>query len=124
MKAGTLEKIVEYLTNDDGELDTTHMYILFSTYRTFTNTRTLIDTLFTRYRAVLPASLDMTEDVRQKTLKYDKIYFLFLNKIFFYNRFFSLLILSVRFKSSMSIINIYLYHPFVYLTIRLFLLKI
>ncbi len=69
LKAGTLEKIVEHLTNDDGELDTTHMHILFSTYRTFTNTRVLIDTLITRYRTVLPASLDMTEDVRQKTLK-------------------------------------------------------
>ena len=69
MKAGTLEKIVEHLTNDEGELDATHMHILFSTYRTFTNTRILIDTLITRYRTVLPASLDMTEDVRQKTLK-------------------------------------------------------
>ncbi|CAF3953770.1 unnamed protein product [Adineta steineri] len=69
LKAGTLEKIVECLTNDQGELDTTHMYILFSTYRTFTNTRTLIDTLIQRYRTVLPASLDMTEDIRQKTLK-------------------------------------------------------
>ncbi|CAF4442444.1 unnamed protein product, partial [Adineta steineri] len=68
LKAGTLEKIVECLTNDQGELDTTHMYILFSTYRTFTNTRTLIDTLIQRYRTVLPASLDMTEDIRQKTL--------------------------------------------------------
>ncbi|CAF3365156.1 unnamed protein product [Rotaria sp. Silwood1] len=69
LKAGTLEKIVEYLTNDTGELDATHMHILFSTYRTFTNTRTLIDTIITRYRTVLPASLDMTEDVRQNTLK-------------------------------------------------------
>ncbi|CAF0844907.1 unnamed protein product [Rotaria sordida] len=68
LKACTLEKIIEHLTNDTGELDTTNMHILFSTYRTFTNTRTLIDTLITRYRAVLPASLDMTEDVRQKTL--------------------------------------------------------
>ena len=71
LKAGTLEKIVDCLTNDDGELDSTHMHILFSTYRTFTNTRTLIDTIMVRYRAVLPASLDMTEDIRRKTLKYD-----------------------------------------------------
>ncbi|CAF2498861.1 unnamed protein product [Rotaria sp. Silwood2] len=70
LKAGTLEKIVECLTNDTGELDATNMHILFSTYRTFTNTRTLIDTIIIRYRAVLPASLDMTEDVRQKTLKF------------------------------------------------------
>lgn len=68
-----MEKIVEHLTNDSGELDTTHMHILFSTYRTFTNTRTLIDALTNRYRAVIPASLDMTEDVRQKTLKYENV---------------------------------------------------
>lgn len=71
LKAGTLEKIVECLTNDDGELDSTHMHILFSTYRTFSNTRTLIDAIIARYRAVFPASLDMTEDTRRKTLKYD-----------------------------------------------------
>lgn len=47
------------------------MHILFSTYRTFTDTQTLIQTLINRYRNVLPASLDMTEDVRQKTLKYE-----------------------------------------------------
>jgi hypothetical protein len=45
------------------------MHILFATYRTYTNTRVLIDTIIARYRAVIPASLDMTEDVRQKTLK-------------------------------------------------------
>ncbi|CAF3309725.1 unnamed protein product [Rotaria socialis] len=69
LKAGTLEKIVECLTNKYGDLDTTHMLILFATYRIYTNTRILIDTILSRYQAVLPASLDMTEDVRQKTLK-------------------------------------------------------
>ncbi len=60
---------MECLTNNHGELDTTHMHILFATYRTYINTRILIDTILARYRAVLPASLDMTEDVRQKSLK-------------------------------------------------------
>ncbi|CAF3612296.1 unnamed protein product [Rotaria sordida] len=69
LKAGTIEKIVECLTNKHGDLDTTHMHILFSTYRIYTNTRTLIDTILSRYKAVVPASLDMTEEVRQKTLK-------------------------------------------------------
>lgn len=45
------------------------MLILFSTYRVYTNTRILIDTILSRYQAVVPASLDMMEDVRQKTLK-------------------------------------------------------
>jgi len=69
LKAGTIDKIVECLTNKHGELDTVHMHILFATYRTYTNTQTLIDTILARYRAVAPASLDMTEDVRQQTLK-------------------------------------------------------
>lgn len=45
------------------------MHILFATYRTYINTRILIDTILARYRAVSPASLDMIEDVRQKNLK-------------------------------------------------------
>lgn len=69
LKAGTLEKIVEFLTDRHGDLDTIHMHILFATYRTYTNTRTLIETILARYRTVVPASLDMTEDVRQETLK-------------------------------------------------------
>ncbi|CAF0925830.1 unnamed protein product [Adineta steineri] len=69
LKAGTLEKVVECLTSKHGDLDTSHMHILFATYRTYTNTRTLIETILARYRAVVPASLDMTEDVRQKNLK-------------------------------------------------------
>jgi len=45
------------------------MQILFATYRTFTNTQLLIETILNRYQDVLPASLDMIEDVRQKTLR-------------------------------------------------------
>ncbi|UJR21204.1 hypothetical protein I4U23_024301 [Adineta vaga] len=69
LKAGTLEKIVECLTNKHGDLDTIHMHTVFATYRTYTNTRVLIETILARYQAVVPASLDMIEDVRQKTLK-------------------------------------------------------
>jgi hypothetical protein len=59
---------VECLTNKHGELDTTHMHILFATYRIYTNTRILIDKILDYYRTILPASLDMTEDVRKKSL--------------------------------------------------------
>ncbi|CAF1240781.1 unnamed protein product [Adineta ricciae] len=69
LKAGTLDKIVECLTNKHGDLETVYMHILFATYRTYTNTRTLIETILARYRTVVPASLDMTEDVRQETLQ-------------------------------------------------------
>ena len=69
LKAGTLDKIVEYLTDKYGDLDIMHMHILFTTYRTYTNIRMLIDTMLSRYQAVIPASLDMTEDIRQKTLE-------------------------------------------------------
>ena len=69
LQAGTLEKLIEYLTNEQGELDVLHMHILFATYRTFTNAQTLIERLVARYRAVVPASLEMPENVRRKTLR-------------------------------------------------------
>jgi hypothetical protein len=75
------------------------MHILFSTYRTYTDTQTLIETLINRYQIVLPASLDMTEDVRQKTIKYDNIYL----NIYIKYVFFLLLVLSVKYNSSMNI---------------------
>jgi hypothetical protein len=75
------------------------MHILFSTYRTYTDTQILIDTLINRYQNVLPASLDMTEDVRQKTLKYDKVYLKIYSNMSSSSYFF----LSVKHKSSMSI---------------------
>ena len=44
------------------------MQILFATYRTYVNTRTLIETILNRYEHVYPASLEMTEDIRRTTL--------------------------------------------------------
>lgn len=87
------------------------MHILFSTYRTFTDTQTLIDRLINRYRSVLPASLDMTEDVRQKTLKYEN-FFILKNT--------HLDLFSVRFKSSMSIS---IYAIFIHLMLHFLLEK-
>lgn len=59
---------MEGLTNKHGELDSTHMQILFATYRTYTNTQTLIETILSHYQTIFPASLDMTENVRQTIL--------------------------------------------------------
>ncbi|CAF1014687.1 unnamed protein product [Didymodactylos carnosus] len=69
LKAGTLAKIVEYLTNDRGELDSTHMHTLFATYRSFTDPLTLCEEIIQRYESIVPATLDMTEGIRQKNLK-------------------------------------------------------
>ena len=69
LKAGTPVKIVECLTHENGTLDNLHMHVLFATYRTYTNTSTLVDLIVARYRAVLPASLDRTENERQNTIK-------------------------------------------------------
>lgn len=69
LQAGTFERIIECLTNEHGDLDVLHMHILFATYRTFTNTYTLIEKIVARYEAVVPASIDMSETVRRKTLK-------------------------------------------------------
>lgn len=69
LQAGTFEKIVECLTTEQGDLDILHMHILFATYRRFSNTKSLIETIVDRYRQVTPASLEMSENVRQKTIR-------------------------------------------------------
>jgi hypothetical protein len=86
------------------------MHILFSTYRTFTNTRVLIDTLITRYKDVLPASLDMTEDIRQKSLKYENLS----KRNFCFH--FSYFISEIQTEYEYTYISI----PFVYLTVLIF----
>lgn len=49
MKAGTLEKLVDSLTSDDGELESTYINIFFATYRTFAPTEKVLALLLDRY---------------------------------------------------------------------------
>ena len=61
---------LEHLTSEEtGELDSNLVQTFLATYRTFTDTSTVIKTLRQRYEKILPASLEMTEDVRLEHLK-------------------------------------------------------
>ena len=58
------------MTNEEtGELDSNLVQTFLATYRTFTDTLTVIKMLRKRFEKILPASLEMTEDVRQEHLK-------------------------------------------------------
>lgn len=49
LKAGAVTKLVESLTNDDGELETTYINVFFATYRTFTTAKEVLELLLARY---------------------------------------------------------------------------
>lgn len=70
LKYATMPKFIEHLTNlETGHLDSHLVQIFLVTYRTFTDTLTAIKLLEKRYEQIVPASLEMTEDVRLEHLK-------------------------------------------------------
>jgi ral guanine nucleotide dissociation stimulator-like 1 len=70
LKYATLEKFVEKLVNEQtGELDKNLCDIFLSTYRTFSDCLTVIRIIKRRYEQIMPASLEMTEDIRVQCLK-------------------------------------------------------
>lgn len=70
LKYSTLPKFIEHLTDaETGKLNTNLVHTFLVTYRTFTDTATVLKMLRARYEEVLPASLEMTEDVRVAHLK-------------------------------------------------------
>lgn len=70
LKYATLPKFIEHLTNEEtGRLEVNLVQIFLITYRSFTDTATALTMLHKRYEEILPASLDMTEDVRMEHLK-------------------------------------------------------
>ncbi|XP_059157682.1 ral guanine nucleotide dissociation stimulator-like 1 isoform X2 [Physella acuta] len=52
IRAGTLAKLVESLTNSRGEMDSSYVNIFLATYRTFATPRQVLDTLIERYKFV------------------------------------------------------------------------
>ncbi|CAG5124735.1 unnamed protein product, partial [Candidula unifasciata] len=50
IRAGTLAKLVESLTNSRGEMDSSYVNIFLATYRTFATPRQVLDTLIERYK--------------------------------------------------------------------------
>ncbi len=70
LKYATLEKFIQHLTNQEtGQIDSSLAQIFLITYRTFTDTQRAIQMLTQRYEEIVPASLEMTEDVRVEHLK-------------------------------------------------------
>ena len=70
LKYATLPKFIEHLTIEEtGELDSSLVQTFLATYRTFADCRTVLVMIRKRYEQILPASLDMTEDVRVENLK-------------------------------------------------------
>lgn len=49
VKAATLEKLVDSLTTDDGELETTFINVFFATYRTFAQPEDIINLMIKKY---------------------------------------------------------------------------
>uniref|UniRef100_A0A8D8LI68 Ral guanine nucleotide dissociation stimulator-like 1 n=1 Tax=Cacopsylla melanoneura TaxID=428564 RepID=A0A8D8LI68_9HEMI len=71
IKAGTLEKLVECLATDDGEVESTYINIFLATYRTFATMKQVLDLLLNRYEQLLNNEFDLPESVteqHQKTL--------------------------------------------------------
>ncbi|XP_039765083.1 ral guanine nucleotide dissociation stimulator isoform X2 [Pararge aegeria] len=72
VKAGTVERLVEALATDDGELECTYVNVFLATYRSFAECSRVLDLLLRRYEAlaaedVLPATIDTSQQHR-KTL--------------------------------------------------------
>lgn len=52
LKAGTLERLVESLASDTGELESTFVNVFLATYRTFSSTRQVLNLIIDRYLAL------------------------------------------------------------------------
>ncbi|XP_023312745.1 ral guanine nucleotide dissociation stimulator-like 1, partial [Anoplophora glabripennis] len=55
VKAGTLKKLVEALSTDDGELETTYINVFLATYRSFSTPKEVLKLLLQRYEELLDA---------------------------------------------------------------------
>lgn len=74
IKAGTLEKLVESLASDTGELESTYVNIFLATYRTFSTASKVLSLIAKRY-IELNQPIVM-EAVRQQHKKYVRFYLL------------------------------------------------
>lgn len=52
LKAGTVQRLVESLANDDGELESTYINVFLATYRAFTSPHEVLELLLARYDAL------------------------------------------------------------------------
>lgn len=52
LKAGTLERLIESLSSDQGELESTFVNVFLATYRTFASSRQVLNLILDRYKAL------------------------------------------------------------------------
>ncbi|XP_065226724.1 ral guanine nucleotide dissociation stimulator-like 1 isoform X2 [Planococcus citri] len=69
VKAGTLEKLVECLTGDDYELESTYINVFFATYRTFTSPHKLLALMLERYEKLINNEFNLPDTVVQQCKK-------------------------------------------------------
>ncbi|CAD5113860.1 DgyrCDS3024 [Dimorphilus gyrociliatus] len=68
IKAGTIQKIVECITEKDGEMNCPHVNVVLDTYRSFTTAEELLEKVIERYR-IVSADSTIKETVKETTLK-------------------------------------------------------
>ncbi|XP_047357878.1 ral guanine nucleotide dissociation stimulator-like 1 isoform X3 [Vespa velutina] len=68
LKAGTVQRLVESLANDDGELESTYINVFLATYRAFTTPRDVLELLLARYDALDENTGALTGEQHRKTL--------------------------------------------------------
>ncbi|KXJ77307.1 hypothetical protein RP20_CCG007861 [Aedes albopictus] len=73
VKAATLSRLVDALTTDDGELESTFVNVFLTTYRTFSQPEKVLELLLNRYEKLLAAELALVPaealtDQHKKTL--------------------------------------------------------
>jgi hypothetical protein len=69
IKYGTIDKIIDHFTNLNGDLDSNIVNTFLATYRTFIDTKLFIQLLLNKYDNIIPASLDITEEIRINYVK-------------------------------------------------------
>ncbi|KAH9514515.1 Ral guanine nucleotide dissociation stimulator-like 1 [Bulinus truncatus] len=69
IRAGTLARLVESLTNSKGEMDSSYVNIFLATYRTFATTRQVLDALVDRYKSVRSQTKADKTELCENTLR-------------------------------------------------------
>lgn len=65
VKAATLSRLIDALSTDDGELESTFVNVFLATYRTFARPEQILDYLLQRYERLHLESLQHTESVSE-----------------------------------------------------------
>lgn len=74
IKAGTIEKLVNSLASDDGELESTFVNIFLATYRTFATPHQVLSLLIERYLVISLNSIMSLSSFRNLIIKLTKIF--------------------------------------------------